>query len=131
MGPLASEDFRADADVPRDLLRVSVEDHPEGAVVTVTGEVDLHTSSTLRAALDRALGGTAPVVVVDLSAVTFLSSSGLSALVELRRGAESRARAVRLVGDGRPVRRPLQAAGLVDLFTWYPDVAAAITSTDA
>lgn len=100
-------------------------------MVTVTGEIDLHTASTLRAAFDGVLGGTSHVVVVDLSAVTFLSSSGLSALIELHRGAESRGGAIRIVGEGRPVTRPLQAAGLAELFTCYPNVAAAIASSDA
>jgi anti-anti-sigma factor len=55
-----------------------------GTLVAVTGEVDIATSSKLRAALaarPRAGG----LLVVDLTAVTFLDSSGLSVILALQR----------------------------------------------
>ena len=112
-------------------MQVTIEDQDGAVVVTATGEIDLFTASLLHTALERALADTAAVVVVDLSAVTFLSSSGLNALVCARRDAEAGARALRLIGEGRAVTRPMQAAGLTEHFSWFPDVMTAAGRTVA
>ncbi len=55
-----------------------------GAVVTLTGEVDLNTSELLRSelALACASGDGAGDVVIDFSELTFIGSSGLHVLIE-------------------------------------------------
>lgn len=124
---LPAEEPNRAHDERADLLRVSVDVHPDGAtVVSVTGEVDLYTSGLLHDALAQVLTGEPKLIVVDLTKVGFLSSSGLSELVELLRATAPRAIVVRLVGDSRAVTRPLQAAGLEDLFDWSDTVADAL-----
>lgn len=55
-----------------------------GAVVTLTGEVDLTTSELLRSelALACASGDATGDVVIDFTALTFIGSSGLHVLIE-------------------------------------------------
>lgn len=55
-----------------------------GAVVTLTGEVDLNTSELLRSelALACAFGDGGGDVVIDFSDLTFIGSSGLHVLLE-------------------------------------------------
>lgn len=55
-----------------------------GAVVTLTGEVDLNTSELLRSelALACAFGEATGDVVIDFSHLTFIGSSGLHVLLE-------------------------------------------------
>src|SRR3954469_15027877 len=83
-----------------------------GAVVTARGEIDMSTSPRLRAAL-RSPEAQAPVVVLDLRAVTFMDSSGLGVIV----GQNKRAReegftfAVAISGASE-VERILQISGL-------------------
>jgi anti-sigma B factor antagonist len=55
-------------------------------VVSVQGDVDLASSDELRRALDKALL-ISPQVEIDLTGLTFIDSSGLSALVEAHRKA--------------------------------------------
>ena len=59
---------------------------PKGAtlLVEIVGEVDMITAPTLSRAIESPPDGTASVVI-DLSEVTFLDSSGLNALVQARR----------------------------------------------
>ena len=58
-------------------------------VVAVSGEVDLSTSPQVRdALLDCILGGSS--VVVDLSQVAYIDSSGVASLVEAFQNAKSR-----------------------------------------
>ena len=65
-------------------------------LVEVVGEVDMTTASELTKAIDLAPEGTA-FVVIDLSEVSFLDSSGLNALVQGRRTLSERDVAMRVV----------------------------------
>src|SRR4051794_24988240 len=64
----------------------STDEHDGKVVVSVGGDVDLVTSEELRQVLEAAVRGN-PHVEVDLPGLTFIDSSGLSALVEGHRAA--------------------------------------------
>lgn len=58
--------------------------HDRGClVVSLTGELDLKTAGELKATVDPALreARTAPTVVLDLSGVNFMDSSGMGAIL--------------------------------------------------
>jgi hypothetical protein len=76
----------------------------EHVVVEVRGEIDLRTAPALGDQLDRAFEDAAAAVIVDLSAATFLDSSGLNVLFNARR----RLAAGRPPGPGG--QRPVAAA---------------------
>src|SRR6188472_4502086 len=61
-----------------------------GVVVKVTGELDAHGAPMLNEALSCALDGEPESVRVDLSACTFIDSSGLSALVRASKQCQER-----------------------------------------
>ena len=83
-------------------------------VVTVSGEVDMNTAADLVAALERPHEACSRVVA-DLSALGFLDSSGLNALVLGRRHLAARDIAFRVVSPvGGVVRRALEITGLVE-----------------
>jgi len=60
------------------------------------------------------LPGSSADVVIDLSAVGFVDSSGLRVLVEAHQRAEAEQRRLVLSGSSRPVRRLLEISGLMD-----------------
>lgn len=62
-----------------------VEDRDDGAVLRLSGEVDLATASRLEAAFQELADRRLTEVVVDASMVTFMDSTGLHALVEGKR----------------------------------------------
>jgi anti-sigma B factor antagonist len=106
------------------------------AVLTVDGEVDLHTAPQLVDAADAALRppGDRPVasIVADLTPVVFLSSAGLGTLVSLAGRLGEDGVALRLVaGQNRAVTRPWTAMHLGDLLPLYPDLAAALKAGTA
>ena len=80
-------------------------------VVTVGGEVDMATAPQLDhylcALVDRD-------VVVDLSGVVFLDSSGVSALVNVLQAFEARGRTLRVVGERDNVRTVFEVTGVYD-----------------
>lgn len=96
----------------RDKLTTQDEHTGRARVVAVAGEVDLATKSRFDAELAAALEPPAPVLVVDLSRVEFLSSCGLQVLLELAERAERQGTDLRIVCAGRPVRRPIEIVGL-------------------
>ena len=99
---------------------VTIRNLPDIHVVALSGELDAATSPGLADALVQAAGST---VVVDLSRLTFMDSSGIGALVVARK---------RIVAEGlgqlvltRPVAavsRVLDIVGLSDwIVEWSPD----------
>jgi anti-sigma B factor antagonist len=102
-------------------------------VLRVRGEVDVATVRRLRAAVHAALAdGPARPVVLDLSEVEFLSSSGVGALLAVTREADELGRELRVaVGERRVVRRPLQVAGIDRVLPLYPSLDAALAGRTA
>jgi anti-anti-sigma factor len=88
--------------------------HDDAAVLYLSGEVDLLTAPTLRGRLYDAALGCERMLVVDLSAVTFLDCAGLGPLLEARAYLGGR---LRLRGVPWPVEHMLRLTGLLATFT--------------
>jgi anti-sigma B factor antagonist len=86
------------------------------ACVAVAGEIDVETAPRLRDALVEAVAD-GEQVVVELSSVTFMDSTGLAALVVARRVAEARGVRLRLRGVPPPVMSLITATGGHDLLS--------------
>jgi anti-anti-sigma factor len=80
--------------------------------VIAEGEIDLVSVPELQAALERAERSTATAVVLDLSSVTFIDSSGIRVLVECARRDPSGGR-FSIIG-GPAVDRVVDMTGLRD-----------------
>jgi anti-anti-sigma factor len=95
---------------------------PTTSLVTVVGEVDLATSPRLHEVLEGLDADQA--VVVDLTGVSFLDSSGLSELVQAHER-HAAAGGVRLVVTSAGIRRVLEVSGLDEVFAVFdsPDDA--------
>ncbi len=108
------------------MLLNSVPGEPELRAVTVriSGEVDIPEADQLRDAIVASASDSTTIVVLDLGDVTFLGSSGLSALVEA--GRVLQARDVRLCIDecSDIAERVLEIAGVLNMFPRSTDVAA-------
>jgi anti-sigma B factor antagonist len=98
----------------------------ESSIVTLTGDVDLRHSPTLRKALMELMFDRRPVVV-DLSGVTYVDSSGIAGLVEAYQMARKNGTTFALAAISDPVRRVLQLARLDRVFTITDTVEAATT----
>lgn len=97
---------------------MTIDDHLDGdrAVLAVTGEVDVYTAPTLREHILTAINEGATTVVVDLSAVSFMDSTGLGVLVgALKRLRQAEGRLV-VVCTSEPVLKIFAVTGLMDVF---------------
>ncbi len=90
------------------------------------GSLDVATSPSLRATLTEAAEREKHEIVVDLSHLEFLDSTGLGALIGAHRRASERGGSVRLVAQEGQILRLLRITGLLDVFSVYPSVEAAL-----
>jgi len=101
------------ADAP---FEVDVTEDHAVMLVRVAGDVDLATSPQLRDALDRAIASATPLVRLDMTAVTFLDSSGISVLVDTQQRLQEASARLVLHGVGDHVKRVLEISGLGSFF---------------
>lgn len=95
------------------------------AIVSLTGEVDLHTSPKARQQiLDQLTAGRN--VLVDLSQVEYIDSSGIASLVEGLRMAKGNSQQFGLVGVSKPAMQVLQLAKLDKVFPIFDSVSDGI-----
>lgn len=86
-------------------------------VLQVAGELDLAVTADLRTAADEALGGGEVTdVVVDLAGVTFIDSTGLGTLVEIRNAALEGGATMRVTAVQPAPSRVIEIAGLAEAF---------------
>jgi anti-anti-sigma factor len=100
----------------------------DAAVVSVAGEIDLATADQLRAVL-KAPEAQAPTVVLDLRAVTFIDSSGLSVIVAEHQRAQAEQRRLAVAVEGAAmVERLFDLTGLNRTLTIVPDPDSALVA---
>jgi anti-sigma B factor antagonist len=93
-------------------IEVVLGDEDGVPVVRITGELDLSTAETARVAMAPAVEGAPPCLVLDLSGLGFMDSTGIALMVSL----------TRLVGrvdlrhPSQSIRRLIEVTGLVDTF---------------
>ncbi len=98
----------------------------EITVLAVAGEVDQVTTPVLHRTCETALGLGRRHLIVDFSAVTFMSSAGINLMVKLRRD-YAEPQGLHLVLPPT-VARLWNLLGITDLFAVYPTRAAALAA---
>ncbi|GGY18634.1 hypothetical protein GCM10010358_82260 [Streptomyces minutiscleroticus] len=97
-------------------------------VLSLQGEVDMHTAHRLRQALAADHAGLPARVVVDFRRVTFMDSSGINALICLYRATRDTPGWVRLAGIQPCIQRVLELSGLAAVFDCFPTVHRALVA---
>ena len=109
-----------------EVFSLSVEQHDRYRVVRLEGELDVFTTSRLRAALNEQLVDEGQVhLVVDLTRLSFMDSSGLGALVRAQRQARALRGSFADVCDEGPVLRVMTVTGLVHVLRVHDSLEAA------
>lgn len=115
------------------LLQVSYEAVDGAAVIHAAGEVDMATRERLDLQLQGAESQetTPALVVLDLTGVRFLASTGLSLLVDHHETCAEVGSRLIVVATGRTVLRPIQLTGLDSFLTIVPTVQVALASASS
>ncbi|WP_409180948.1 STAS domain-containing protein [Amycolatopsis sp. VS8301801F10] len=98
--------------LPGSPARILITATADETVVAVSAELDQRSTSRLREALADETSLGPPVLVADLSGLTFCSVSGLEVLTEAARAAAAAGVEFVVVAAQRAVVRPLRVLGL-------------------
>jgi anti-sigma B factor antagonist len=110
-------------------FEVTVQRSSGTAVVQPTGELDLESAQTLGDVL-RGLEPPCDRVILDLSRLKFIDSTGLRLAVSEHRRAELDGFDFVVAGATEPVLRVLRVTGLDVMLPMAPDVVSALDGSD-
>jgi anti-sigma B factor antagonist len=111
-------------------MSFSVESSEEGPakVLTVTGEVEFSVITGFTTALTDAAGATDGALVIDLSNVRYIDSSGLGAIIRTQKLMIERDRYLGIVAPSGLVRRVFEISGLLTVLNIHPDLDSALAA---
>ena len=98
-------------------------------VLPLKGEIDLHVSPSVTALLNAMIDNKPQRLVVDLSSVTYIDSSGLAALIAAMQRVERYGGKFLLVGLQGTICDIFENLRLEQVFQIFPDAAAALAAT--
>ena len=110
-------------------LSLSTEDVDGHRIVSVRGEVDVYSAPTLRKTLQDSMDEQHPSLLVDLSDIAFIDSTGLGVLVAGQNKAIELGGKLDVVCDQERVLKLFRITGLDEVFGIYPTRAAAQSTT--
>ncbi|WP_413755193.1 STAS domain-containing protein [Streptomyces sp. MMBL 11-3] len=115
---------------PHDRLTIECHIHGDSGirVVSANGELDADVCPLLEAALHAKDGLQPPRVVVDLSGVTFMDSSGINLFANAYQTLTSAGGWLRIAAPTGPVHRVLSLVGLDTVITCHPTLDNALTA---
>jgi len=108
------------------LVDIHVSSQQGWTVLAPVGDLDLAGAPRLRQQVHRVAPGGEPRLIVDLSEVDFVDSTGLGVLIGVLKRVRTQGGQLRLAGAQPSVHRVVELVGLDRVFETYPDVAAAI-----
>lgn len=90
--------------------------HTEGraAIIAVSGELDLSSSPSLEAELERVSGTESELLMLDLRGLEFMDSTGLSTIVKAHQQLTEGGRVLYLIRGPQQVQRLLDLTGVAD-----------------
>jgi anti-sigma B factor antagonist len=109
-------------------LGLAVSTQSDRTVVTVSGEIDLATQGALRTQLNDLVVAGQVDLVLDLTEVTFVDSTGLGALIGTRRRVHAFHGSLALVIPNEAVMKVFTITGLEKVFDIYDTHDAALAA---
>ncbi|MEU1488077.1 STAS domain-containing protein [Streptomyces sp. NPDC005752] len=106
-------------------LTITCRDASTGPVLEIAGDLEYATAPQLRRVLDDLTLTAGQLLVLDLTAMDFCDSSGITTLLAARNLVTERNAALALAGVPPNTRRVLGVVGLDRVFTIHQDVSQA------
>ncbi len=109
-------------------LTSEVSAHGEKTVVALSGEIDLSNHLALRSHLNELIVDGRVHLVLDLTRVTFMDSTGLGALIGTRRRVHAFAGSLAIVLTHEAIRRVFEITGLDNVFDLHDSLDTAVAA---
>ena len=97
-------------------------------VLRLEGEIDLHVSADIAIALREMIARHPSRLVVDLTGVTYIDSSGLAVLINAVNDVEEYGGRLMIAGVQKDVETIIESGGLSEFFLAFPHVDAALAA---
>jgi len=97
-------------------------------IVPLEGEIDLHLSPSVADSLQSAIKDKPQRLLVDLTEVSYIDSSGLAVLLEAMRSVEFYGGKFYLIGVRDGLQPIFETSRLDQVFRIYPDAGSALTA---
>ena len=99
-------------------MPITVSSRDNAVTIALSGEIDHHGAKAMMAELDEAIAERLPArLILDMSGVTFMDSSGIAVLLRVLRQMGHTGGALRVTAIPTQARRVLDAAGVGRLIT--------------
>lgn len=110
-------------------MDIDVHKHGDINILKLRGAFRLGPAvETFRGAMDEVMREGGPKVIVNMTEVNSMDSSGIGALVRSQTAAKQHGGAIKLVNPSKLVVQTLNFVGLLNVFEVHPDDTSAINS---
>ena len=109
-------------------LGIDVQREGPGAIITLRGSVTMDETGKLVQTLEELTGAQTAVIVLNLTELDFICSTGLGAIIRGHLKTRSYDGGIRLVNPQPSVKALLETTRLTELFPLFPTVEAALSS---
>jgi anti-sigma B factor antagonist len=107
-------------------LSCHIDEQPGGLVMKLTGQITAKETGDFEKEVKLVAASKSPVVVLDMSELSFISSAGIGALLRLHRTVHGASRKLRMAAIPVEIANMLEASRLTDLFNVSPTVSEAL-----
>lgn len=108
---------------------LATESPANGIVFPLEGEIDLHISPAVAISLQEIIAKKPARLLVDLSGVSYVDSSGLAVLIDAMQKVQKYGGTFGVIGMQESVRSIFEIAKLDQVFRIFPTVEAATAAT--
>ena len=103
-------------------MDIAIADYRGSKLITVSGDIDMHSSPALREQLISQINKKVSVVLVDFNNVSYIDSSGIATFVEALKHMKSYSGSLRLFGLPGGVREIFSFSKLDKVFEIFGDI---------
>lgn len=107
-------------------MNINTEKQGSVTIMTLSGNLDATTTDLVTEKVTAELGDDNTKMVIDLSGVEFMSSSGLRSILASAQDARTKGGDLRLAGANKNVKRVLDFSGFTKIMKYYDTVEAAV-----
>ena len=109
-------------------MAVRIDPKKDLTVCHIDGEIDINSSPMVKKSFDKLISQKTPKIVINLSKVTYVDSSGLATLVEILKNMRSYGGKMRLACMSPKIKSLFEITKLEKLFEIVADEETAITN---
>ncbi len=107
-------------------MKIEFHEKENYTIASLEGELDIESSGNFKDEAENKISNGYANMIVDLSKVAYVDSSGLGSLIALQKDARLNGGGLAIVGASEQIRRTMEITQLDKLFEFYDTVEEAL-----